>query len=148
MKSIIYIALLLISCSNQQTIKSDTIKKSGIEGKWIITSNRAVRNPHFENLSKDGYGSFYLLLGTIWGESNGKIFNLQEDGKVETNIVDSDFITQIDLKHVIINDSIIEFSCKFPEDTIRNIMPIKYQIVGKEMTWLLDEIIEIKLQKE
>jgi hypothetical protein len=148
MKGIIYITLLLISCGVQTSVEPSKSNDVGIVGNWIITSNKALSTPQFENFSQDGYGSFYMLLGTHWRESNNKVFNLQEDGQVKTNVVDSDFISQIDMRYKIVNDSLIDFSCKLPKDTIRNIMPVKYEIDGKVMRWLLDDFLEIKLKKD
>ena len=30
-------------------------------------------------------------------------------------------------------ESLLEFSCKFPKDSIRNIIPVKYEIIGDKM---------------
>lgn len=150
MKRIIYVTLLFfMSCGVKPQLESSAANESNISGEWKITSNKILELPDKDDFSKDGSGSFYLLFGAeYWGASNGKMFNLQEDGKIITNIVDSDKITQIDLRYKIINDRVIEFSCKLPKDTIRNIMPVKYEVIKQEMTWLIDDFLEIKLQKE
>ncbi len=138
-----------MSCGVKPQLESNERIESSISGKWKITSNKIIELPHKDDISKDGSGSFFLLFGaTYWGASNGKIFNLQEDGQIITDIVESDIITQIDLRYKIIDDRVIQFSCKLPKDTIRNIMPAKYELEKQEMTWIIDDLIEIKLQKE
>jgi len=138
-----------MSCGVKPQLESNETNEPSISGKWKITSNKILELPHKDDFSKDGSGSFYLLFGaTYWRASNGKMFNLQEDGQIITDIVDGDLITQIDLRYKIINDSFIQFSCKLPKDTIRNIMPAKYELKKQEMTWLIDDFLEIKLQKE
>jgi hypothetical protein len=108
-----------------------------------------VSLPQKEDFSEDGSGSFYTLFGaTYWTPSNGKTFNLKEDGQVDTDIVDFDLTTLIDMRYEIVNDSLLEFSCKFPKDSIMNIMTVKYEIIEEQMTWLIDGSYEVKLKKE
>jgi hypothetical protein len=149
MKSIVYIAIFLISCGVKTSeYQSESINES-VSGKWTITSNRMVRELEKGDIPEDGYGSFSALFGaTYWSNSNGKIFHLLENGEVSTDITASDFITQIDMRYDIINESLIEFSCKFPKDSIRNIMPVHYLINDNKMIWLIDNFLEIKLEKE
>ncbi len=108
-----------------------------------------VRELRLEDIPKDGHGSFSALFGsTYWSNSNGKDFNLLENGEVLTNITGSDLMNQIDLRYNIMNDSLIEFSCKLPKDSVRNKMLVQYEIRDNKMTWYIDDFLEIKLEKE
>ena len=37
------------------------------------------------------------------------------------------------MRYEAVNESLLEFNCKFPKDSIRNIMPVKYEIIGDQM---------------
>ncbi|TNE53853.1 MAG: hypothetical protein EP338_10010 [Bacteroidetes bacterium] len=149
MKSIIYIIIILMSCGVKTSIEQPLSNNERISGDWKVTSNRMVRTPQKDDFPEDGYGSFNAFFGaSYWSQSNGKTFSLQENGTVMTDLVDSKMFEQINMRYDIINDSLIEFSSKFPEDTILNIMPVKYKLDNNNMTWLIDELLEIKLEKE
>ncbi len=118
----------------QPPVGSSLQSNSSIIGKWEITSDRAVGEPKFENFSKDGRESFFALFGvTYWVLSEGKTFNLLENGHVQTDIAEADLIKQLDMRYEAVNESLLEFNCKFPKDSIRNIMPVKYEIIGDQM---------------
>lgn len=140
--------LILISCGIRPSIELPVSNVESVSGKWIITSNTIVRPVNKGDVNMYGYGSLLSLFGPkCWSQSNGKLFILQEDGQVQTNISDSVQIKEIDLRYEILNDSTMQFTSMSFNDTIRNIMPVQYDISSNKMTWLIDSLLEIELQK-
>jgi len=142
---IILLGLLLVSCS---VIKTE-LTNDDISATWTVVSNESIKMPSFENFSKDGRGSFYSLFGAVvWSESNGKLFELTYENKVVTNLYDHPLMDSLDFRYELINDSIVNFICNFPTDSTQNIMPVKYNLNGGQMTWIIDGFFKIKLSKE
>jgi len=145
MKNIMLLGLLLVSCS---VVKTE-LTNDDISATWIVVSNESINMPSVESFSKDGRGSFYSLFGTeIWSESNGKLFELTDKNKVVTNLYDHPLMDSLDFRYELINDSIVNFICNFPTDSTQNIMPVKYNLNGERMTWIIDDFFKITLSKE
>lgn len=145
---IITILVLLCSCLNILNT-SENFKLTG--GKWKIESIGKINVDYipssydFENLSFFGVAT--------WVESEHKYFKFSENGRVFSNIMDTDLINKLNFSYIIDSSrKTIQFYGINPQDIEKgkqHLFSVEYNsISNNKMKWVIDDLLQVELIRE